>query len=58
MCRYSFVINLHVGVSLLDEEERAPLLETFDGGLFLFYTSSKRKLTAWFDMDRRWDYGI
>ena len=46
------------GVSLLDEEERAPLLETFDGGLFLFYTSSKRKLTAWFDMDRRWDYGI
>ena len=34
------------GVSLLDEEERAPLLETFDGGLFLFYTSSKQKLTA------------
>lgn len=34
-----------MGVSLLDclldEEERAPLLETFDGGLFLFYTSSK-----------------
>ena len=43
---------------LLNEEERAPLLETFDSGLFLFYTSSKRKLTARFDMDRRWDYGI
>ena len=26
---------------LLDEEERAPLLETFDCGLFLLYTSSK-----------------
>ncbi len=43
---------------LLDEEEREPLLETFDGGLFLFYTSSKWKLTVWLDMDRRWDHGI
>ena len=30
----------------------------FDSGLFLFYASSKWKLTMWFDMDRRWDYGI
>ena len=29
-----------------------------DCGLFLFYTSSKLRLTAWLDMDRRWDYGI
>ena len=43
---------------LLDEEEREPLLEIFDGGLFLFYTSSKWKLTVWLDMDRRWDPGI
>lgn len=26
--------------------------------LFLFYTSSKLKLTTQLDMDRRWDHGI